>query len=87
MRATMMWCAMVMLTGCGATLPQLKTRASLDLDCPETHLDVKTIDSGTRRVEGCGKRAIYVEIFNNSRHPAWMLNSDVRDVAAKSASR
>jgi hypothetical protein len=87
MRKMTMWFAVVMLTGCGATLEQLKTRASLDLDCAATRLDVKTIDSATRRVEGCGKRAMYVEIFNNSRDPAWMLNSDVRDVLAKSASR
>jgi hypothetical protein len=81
-----MWCAVVMLTGCGATLQQLKTRASIDFDCTEARLDVKEIDIGTRQVEGCGKRAMYVELFNNSRYPTWMLNSDVRD-AAKTASR
>ena len=82
----MMWCALLTLAGCGATLPQLKTRASMDLDCAEAQLDVKQIDAGTRQVEGCGKRALYVEIFNNSRHPAWMLNSDIR-TQARSASR
>jgi hypothetical protein len=87
MRETMMMCAVVMLTGCGATLEQLKTRAALDLDCTQAQLDVQKIDGGTRRVEGCGKRAIYVSIFNNSRDPVWLLNSDVRDVTAKSASR
>ena len=87
MRKTMMWSVVVMLTGCGATLQQLKARASLDLECAETQLEVKTIDSATRRVEGCGKRALYVEIFNNSRDPAWMLNSDVSEVSKKSATR
>jgi hypothetical protein len=87
MRGTMMWCALMVSTGCGATVQQLKTRAALDLDCTAARLDVKQIDSGTRQVEGCGKRAIYVELFNNSRYPVWMLNSDVRDVAARSASR
>jgi hypothetical protein len=87
MQKTMMWCAVVMLTGCGATVQQLRTRASYDFECTETQLHVQAIDSGTRQVEGCGKRAMYVEIFNNSRHPTWMLNSDVRDVPAKSVSR
>ncbi len=87
MRRTAMWCAVVTLTGCGATLQQLKTRASIDLDCTEAQLDVRPIDSGTRQVEGCGRRAMYVEIFNNSRYPAWMLNSDIRDLRATSASR
>jgi hypothetical protein len=87
MRKIAMWCAALTLGGCGATLPQLKTRASIDLQCAEPRLQVKEIDPGTRQVEGCGKRALYVEIFNNSRHPVWMLNSDLREVPASSASR
>ena len=87
MRQTLLWCALFATTGCGATLPQLKQRASIDLACSEAQLDVKEIDPGTRQVEGCGKRALYVEIFNNSRRPAWLLNSDIRDAPAKSASR
>jgi hypothetical protein len=77
----------VAFTGCGATLPQLKTRASIDLECTEAQLAVKQINSGTRQVEGCGKRAMYVELFNNSRYPTWILNSDIRDVTAKTANR
>jgi hypothetical protein len=82
-----LWCGALMLMGCGATQQHLKTRASIDLQCTEAQLNVMAIDSGTRQVQGCGKRAIYVEIFNNSRHPAWMLNSELRDVSARSASR
>jgi hypothetical protein len=84
MRTTAMWIAMVTLGGCGATVQQLKTRASIDLECTDAQLDVKQIDAATRQVEGCGKRAMYVQIFNNSRYPTWMLNSDVRDVRAAS---
>jgi len=87
MRTTAMWCAAAMLTGCGATLPQLKTRASLDFDCAQAQLDVKEIDPATRQVEGCGKRAMYVGIFNNSRYPTWLLNSEIRTVPVKAASR
>jgi hypothetical protein len=82
-----MWCAALALGGCGATVQQLKTRASIDLQCAEPRLQLKEVDAGTREVTGCGKRAIYVEIFNNSRHPLWLLNSELRDVPASSASR
>ncbi len=87
MRRTAGWCAALTLAGCGATVQQLKTRASMDLDCAPAQLDVKEIDPGTRQVEGCGRRAMYVQIFNNSRYPAWMLNSAIRDVQPRSASR
>ena len=87
MRRAAIGCVVVALAGCGATLQQLETRASMDLECAPAELKVKQIDAGTRQVEGCGKRAMYVEAFNNSRHPAWMLNSEIRDAHAKSASR
>jgi hypothetical protein len=28
-------------------------------------------------VTGCGKRAVYVELFNDGRYPTWLLNSSV----------
>jgi hypothetical protein len=68
-------------------MQQLTTRAAIDFDCADAQFHVKPIDSGTRQVEGCGKRAIYVALFNNSRNPTWMLNSEIREVRSRSASR
>lgn len=64
-------------TGCGATLQQLKNRAAIDLDCQAGSLAVSNIDAATRNVKGCGKQAIYVEQFNHSVRPAWLLNSSI----------
>jgi hypothetical protein len=63
--------------GCGAGLEQLKTRASIDLQCQASNLAIRDIDSATKRVSGCEKEAIYVEQFNDARHSAWLLNSSV----------
>ena len=79
--------AVVVLSGCGASLQQLKTRASLDLDCSSEKLALQQIDPATQEVDGCGKRAIYLQLFNNARYPTWMLNSEVRELPAKTASR
>jgi hypothetical protein len=70
--------AVIVLSGCGASLQQLKTRAAIDLDCDSTQLTLQEIDVGTQRVDGCGKRALYVQMFNNNRFPTWLLNSDIR---------
>jgi hypothetical protein len=77
---------LVIGSGCGATLVQLKNRASIDLDCQPSRLAVRSIDSATRSVNGCGKQAIYVEQFNHSVRPAWLLNSSITPAAAASAS-
>ena len=67
-----------LLAGCGATVPQLQTRAALDLDCRADAISVVAVDRATRIATGCGKQAIYVENFNNSRHPGWLLNSEIK---------
>jgi hypothetical protein len=69
--------AAMAFTGCGATLPQLRTRASLDLSCTPESLQLQPLDGATEIVTGCGKRALYVQLFNNSRYPTWLLNSNV----------
>lgn len=74
-------------SGCGATLGQLKNRAAIDLDCQPSSLAIRSIDSATRSVNGCGKQAIYVEQFNHAVRPTWLLNSSIAPAAAASASR
>jgi hypothetical protein len=69
--------AVVGLTGCGATLAQLQKRASVDLTCGPESIRMEEIDSATEVVTGCGKRAIYVQLFNNNRYPTWLLNSNI----------
>jgi hypothetical protein len=72
----------VALAGCGATEAQLRTRAAFDLACPSGSIRTEAIDGATQLATGCGKRAIYVEMFNNSRNPTWLLNSSVEPLAA-----
>jgi hypothetical protein len=67
-------------TGCGATLHQLRNRASVDLSCTPESIEVDAMDSATQVVTGCGKRAVYVQLFNNSRYPTWLLNSAIEPV-------
>jgi hypothetical protein len=68
------------MSGCGATIPQLRTRASVDMSCTAESLHVQPLDDATQIVSGCGKRAVYVELFNNARAPTWLLNSSIDDV-------
>ena len=77
----------LLMAGCGATLEQLKNRASIDLECQASNLDVHAIDSATRSVNGCGKQAIYVEQFNHSVRPAWLLNSPITPSSTVSVSK
>jgi hypothetical protein len=39
----------------------VKTRASVDFDCPETDIKTTTLDPRTRLARGCGQQATYVE--------------------------
>jgi hypothetical protein len=78
---------LVLGSGCGATLGQLKNRAAIDLDCQPASLAVRDIDPATKSVNGCGKQAIYVEQFNHSVRPAWLLNSSITPAATASASK
>jgi hypothetical protein len=71
----------VVSSGCGASLQNLKTRAAFDLECNADQMVTQRIDSATQRVDGCGKRAVYVLLFNDARYPTWLLNSEIRDTA------
>ncbi len=73
------------LAGCGATLTQLRTRASLDLACAPDSIRLDEMDGATQVVTGCGKRAVYVQLFNNSRYPTWLLNSAVEPAPTPAA--
>ncbi len=77
---------LMMGSGCGATVAQLKNRAAIDLDCQPSSLAIRSIDAATRSVSGCGRQAIYVEQFNHSVRPAWLLNSPIAPAASVSAS-
>jgi hypothetical protein len=77
--------ACVVLAGCGATQTQLRTRAAVDLACAPDAIRTEALDGATQVAMGCGKRAIYVEMLNNSRNPTWLLNSSVESVSAPPA--
>jgi hypothetical protein len=79
--------ACIVLAGCGATQTQLRTRAAFDLACAPGAIRTEAIDGATQLATGCGKRAIYVEMFNNSRNPTWLLNSSVESVSVPPAAQ
>lgn len=37
-------------------------RAPTDLSCPEEEVSYRQVDSSTMKVEGCGRRATYLEV-------------------------
>ena len=45
----------------GANQADLGRRASFDLNCPEGQIRTVDLGGGSQGVEGCGKRATYVE--------------------------
>lgn len=54
-------CCTALYNTAGASPEQLVARASFDLDCPRDQLVVVDLDARTRGVNGCGRRATYVE--------------------------
>ena len=61
---------------------RLVARAASDLDCPKP-LDITPLDEATRIVNGCGRRATYVEICDGpgdsvTRRCTWLLNGAIR---------
>lgn len=74
------------VSGCAASLENLVARAQFDLDCPEKDLRVVPLDSKTRGVTGCGKRATYLEVCDltgwGPMNCRWVLNSPGSPVPA-----
>src|SRR2546421_11995633 len=65
---------------------RLFKRAALDLDCARGRLAIVKIDEATRRVNGCGQQAIYVELCDApwdsvTRQCTWLLNGAIRPIA------
>lgn len=70
----------------------LRTRAALDLSCPEERLVIQKIDETTRGVSGCGKRATYLNRAkpcepgenpdSDGRCDAWLQSSMEKGPAA-----
>lgn len=79
-------------SGCatGATVQQLRARAAFDFGCREGELEVVELDSRTRGVKGCGRRATYVETCKPCANGyqacecTWLLNTDATRVEASS---
>ena len=77
--------AFVLSGGCGASVEQLRSRASFDLSCPESQIQTTQIDDRTVGVRGCGQQATYVETCSNPQAGfgtgsgcTWVLNADSR---------
>lgn len=75
-----------LFTGCAtaATQEQLRRRAAFDLACDEAQLEVVELDPRTRGVQGCGRRATYVEQCKPCANGylgcecTWLMNTDAR---------
>jgi hypothetical protein len=72
--------------GCGAaTIKQLSKRAAFELECPAEQLEIVEIDTRTRGVSGCGRRAVYVETcerfgqYNEFGKCTWTLDSNQKN--------
>lgn len=53
-----------------------RARAAFDLDCPKEKLQLTLIDSKTRGVAGCGRRATYVvQIVPGTYEARWIVNA------------
>jgi hypothetical protein len=77
--------AVVLSVGCGASVDQLRSRASFDLQCPEGQIQTTQIDDRTIGVRGCGQQATYVEScanptanFGTGSDCTWVQNTDSR---------
>lgn len=78
---------LVASAGCSpqvASKDKLLKRASFDMDCPESSLEIVEIDDRTRGVKGCNQRATYVETCKPCANGyvgcecTWLLNTDGR---------
>lgn len=79
---------MLALTGCvvasGASVQQLRVRATFDLQCPVSATELVDIDERTKGVRGCGKQLTYVEVCDSRPdgwHCTWVLNAPAWYVA------
>jgi hypothetical protein len=59
-----------------AWVPNVKRRASFDLQCDKEQLTSTKLDPVTVGVSGCGKRASY-RLLGSVRSYSWTLNSPV----------
>ncbi len=91
--------ALVSCVAASASTGQLRARASFDLNCPDTQLEIVPIDGRTKGVRGCGQQATYVESCEQHAGAyvgpgtggsyrsscTWMLNTDGRRTEASPA--
>jgi hypothetical protein len=66
---------------CAAQESDLLKRASFDLSCPESSIQTVDLGTDTKGVQGCGKKATYVERCNGQRGNmlttcSWVLNNE-----------
>ena len=67
MRKSLLFLPAVVFVACASAPPPkapseiVKTRASVDFECPESEIQTNTLDSRTRVARGCGQTATYVE--------------------------
>jgi len=66
--------AFITLSGC-APIGPLLNRAAFDLECSKDKLQVVELDTNTKGVRGCGRKATYVWSCGQNQTCVWVMNS------------
>jgi hypothetical protein len=75
--------AAVLLGGCAGVVNEsmLRDRASFDLSCAKDQLKISDLgESKAAGVEGCGKKATYVYVYEQS---LWVKNAETSEAGTK----
>ena len=56
---TLLGGTLLLVVGCGPTIPELRAKAANEMNCPVSELDLERVDSDTMAVIGCGGETIY----------------------------
>ena len=83
-------CFLSLQFACSASMSSLRSRASFDLNCDQTNLQIVDIDGRTKGVSGCGQQGTYVEscepnMFGKSC--TWVLNANNSRTATHESAR
>jgi hypothetical protein len=67
----------LLATGCASWQERLVPQAAFDLNCPESQLNLILLGPHTAGVNGCGKRATYIDLCRGpyGANCQWIMNN------------
>jgi hypothetical protein len=77
-------CLVLGLSGCGASMPQLRKTAAQDLGCPVSEVDIANVDSDTMYANCFGAEATYSEICEEGKGCKWVRDEELDPKATQS---